>query len=78
LANEKDQAESQCTINIGGVEFEQAERDGKENDYSMMSFLKAWAVYTGMLVMLTPNARQGELVTAISIYTMNLYDLLEK
>ena len=78
LASEKDRAESQRTINIGGVEFEQAERDGKENDYRIMSFFKAWAVYTGILVMLAPNTLQGELATAISIYTMNLYDLLEK
>ena len=31
LATENDRAESQRTISIGGVEFEQAERDGKCN-----------------------------------------------
>jgi len=31
LASEKDRAELQHTISIGGVEFEQAERDGKES-----------------------------------------------
>ena len=78
LASEKDRAESQRTINIGGVEFQQAEREGKEIDYRMMSYFKAWVVYTEILVMLAPNALQGELATAISIYTMNLNDLLEK
>ncbi|KAG0643266.1 hypothetical protein HOY80DRAFT_1020255 [Tuber brumale] len=46
LATEKDRAESQRTISIGGVEFEQAERDEKEAEYRMMSFFKAWAAYT--------------------------------
>ena len=78
MESEKDLAESLLTINIGGVEFEQAERNGKENEYRLISFFKAWAVYTGILVMLAPNALQGELATAISIYTINLYDLLEK
>lgn len=35
LATEKDRAESQRTINIGGVEFEQTEKDGKESEYRM-------------------------------------------
>jgi len=78
LGTEKERAESQRIINIGGVEFEQTERDGKENDYRMMSFFKAWAVYTGIMVMLAPFALQGELATAMAIYMMNLYDLLEK
>ena len=79
LASEKDWAELQCTTNIGGVEFEQAERDRKENDYHMMSCFKAWAVYTRILVtMLARNAQQGELATVISIYRRDLYDLLEK
>jgi len=30
------------------------------------------------LVKLAPDAIQGELATALFIYTMNLYDLLEK
>jgi len=75
---EKERAESQRIINIGGVEFEQTERDGKENDYRMISFFKEWAVYIGILVMLAPFALQGELATAMAIYTMNFYDLLEK
>ena len=33
LATEKERAESQRVISIGGVEFEQAERDGKESEY---------------------------------------------
>ena len=78
LATEKDRAESQRTINIGGVEFEQAERDGKEGEYRMTSFFKAWAAYTGIFIKLAPHMLQGELATALSIYTMNLYDLLEK
>ena len=41
LASEKERAESQRTISIGGVEFEQAERDGKECEYRMSSFFKA-------------------------------------
>jgi len=41
LASEKELAESQRTISIGGVEFEQAERDGKESEYRMSSFFKA-------------------------------------
>ncbi|KAG0136592.1 hypothetical protein HOY82DRAFT_598831 [Tuber indicum] len=63
---------------IGGVEFEQAERDGKESEYRMSSFFKAWAAYSGILVKLAPHGLQGELATALFIYTMNLYDLLEK
>ena len=78
LATEKERAESQRTINIGGIEFEQAERDGKESEYKMSGFFKAWAAYSGILVKLAPHALQGELATALFIYTMNLYDLLEK
>ena len=78
LATEKDRAETQRTINIGGVEFEQAERDGQEGEYRMTAFFKAWAAYGGILVKLAPHALQGELATALAIYTMNLYDLLEK
>ena len=78
LGTEKDRAESQRTINIGGVEFEQAEKDGKESEYQISNFFKAWAAYSGILVKLAPYAIQGELATALFIYTMNLYDLLEK
>jgi len=34
--------------------------------------------YTGILVKPAPPILQGDLATALSIYTMNLYDLLEK
>ena len=78
LASEKERAESQRTISIGGVEFEQAERDGKESEYKMSNFFKAWAAYCGIIVKLAPHMLQGDLATALSIYTMNLYDLLEK
>jgi len=72
LASEKDTAEAQRTINIGGIEFEQAERDGRESEYRMSAFFKAWAAYCGILIKLAPLALQGELATALSIYTMNL------
>jgi len=78
LASEKDRAETHRTINIGGVEFEQAEREGRESEYRMSSFFKAWAVYSGILIKLAPHILQGELATSLCIYTMNLYDLLEK
>jgi len=78
LATEKERAESQPTINIGGVEFEQTEMDGKECEYKMSGFFKAWAAYSGILDKLAPQALQGELATSLFIYTMNLYDLLEK
>ena len=78
LASEKERAESQRTITIGGVEFKQAEHDGKETEYQMMSFFKGWAAYSEILVILAPYGLQGELATALFIYTMNLYDLLEK
>jgi len=78
LASEKERAESHRVINIGGVEFEQAEREGKESEYRMSGFFKAWAAYTGILVKLAPHLLQDELATALSIHTMNLYDLLEK
>ena len=78
LANEKECAESHRIINVGGVEFEQAERERKESKYRMSGFFKAWAAYSGILVKLAPHLLQDELATALSIYTMNLYDLLEK
>lgn len=78
LATEKDRAESQRTINIGRVEFEQTEKDGKDSEFRMSGFFKAWAAYSGILVKLAPNALQGKLATALFIYTMNLNDQLEK
>jgi len=78
LAREKERAESQRTISIGGLEFEQAERDGKESEYRMSSFFKGWAAYCGILVKLAPHGLQGDLATSRSIYTMNLYEVLEK
>ena len=44
----------------------------------MSSFFKAWAAYSGILVELAPEALQSELATSLFIYTMSLYDLLEK
>jgi len=44
----------------------------------MSSYFKAWAPYGGTLVKLAPYPLQGDLETSLSIYTMNLYDLLEK
>ena len=78
LATEKERAETQRTINIGGVECEQMERDGRESEYRMSGFFKAWAAYSGILVKLAPYALQGELATSLFIYTMSVYDLLEK
>lgn len=78
LASEKERAETHWTINIGGIEFEQAERNGKESEYRMSGFFKAWAAYCGILIKLAPYNLQGELAPALFIYTMNLYDLLEK
>jgi len=44
----------------------------------MSGFFKAWAAYCGILIKLAPYTLQGELAMALCIYTMNLYDLLEK
>ena len=33
LASKKERAEANRTIDIGGIEFEQNERDGKDSDY---------------------------------------------
>ena len=44
----------------------------------MSRFCKAWAAYSGIQVKLAPQALQGDLATALFIYTMNLDDLLEK
>ena len=78
LATEKERAETQRTINIGGIEFEQTERDRKESEHRMSSFFKAWATYSRILIKLAPEVLQGELATSLFIYTMSLYDLLEK
>jgi len=78
LASVKDCAETHKTINIGGVEFEQPERDGKESEYRMSAIFQAWAAYCGILIKLAPQALQGELATALCVYKMNCYDLLEK
>jgi len=78
LASEKERAESQRTISIGGVEFEQAEQDGRESEYRMSSFFKAWAAYCGIIVKLAPHMLQGDIASALSIYTINLDDRREK
>jgi len=57
--------------------FEQAERESRESDYRISSFFTAWAAHSGNQVKLAPPLLQGDLGTALSIYTMNLYDLLE-
>ena len=44
----------------------------------MSAFFKAWAAYCGILTKLAPYGVQGDLATSLYIYTMNLYDLLEK
>jgi len=44
----------------------------------MSSFFKVWAVYCGILVKLSPQTLQGDLATGLSIYTINVYELLEK
>jgi len=78
LASKKEPAESQRTISIEGVVFQLVERDGKESEYKMSSFFKAWAAYCGIIVKLAPHWLQGDLATALSIYTMNQSDILEK
>ena len=78
LASEQYRAETEQTISMGGVEFEQAEREGKESQYRMSAFFKAWVAYSGSWVKLAPHPLQGPLPTALFIRTMNLYDLLEK
>ena len=78
LASEKDSAESQRVISIGGLSFEQGEREGKEGEYRMGPFFKAWAAYCGILTKLPPTGLQGDLACALYIYTMNLHDLLER
>jgi len=54
LASEMERAESQRMIRMGGVEFEQAKRDGNSCEYRMSKFFKAWTVYLGILVKLAP------------------------
>jgi len=65
-------------VSIWGHEFAQAEHDGKESEYRMSSFFKAWEAYHRILVKLSPQTLQGDLATGLSIYTMNVYELLEK
>jgi len=77
-STEKKHAESQRTINIGGVEFEQAERDRKQSEYRMRNSFKAWAAYSGILIKLASYSLQAELATALFISRMNLYELWEK
>lgn len=78
LASEKDRAESQRVISIGGVSFEQGEREGKESEYQVGPFFKAWVAYCGILTKLAPGSLQADLACSLFIYTMNLHDLLEK
>ena len=59
LASEKDRAESQRVISIGGVSFEQGEREGKESKYRMGPVFKAWAAYCGILTKLAPTGLQA-------------------
>jgi len=63
---------------MGGMEFDQAERDDREREYRSSSSFKAWTVYSGILVKLAPPLLQGDIATALSIYLINLYDLQEK
>ena len=77
LASEMEPAEEQRTICIGGIKFEQVEKDGKESEYRMGSFFKAGAAYCGILVRLARYSLQGDLATALSIYMLNIYALLE-
>lgn len=60
------------------IKFEQSEKDGKEREYRMGSPFKCWAAYCGILVKLAPQTFQGDMAIALSIYTINLYDLLDK
>jgi len=78
LASEKERAEEQRTIWIEGIKFKQAENEGKESDYRMCGFFQAWVAYCGIFVKLTRHALQGDHATALSIYVMNIYGLLEK
>ena len=76
--SENGRAETHRTINVGGVEFEQAEREGKESEYRVSSLFKSWAVYCEIVIKQAPMGLQGELATALCIYTMKPYELLEK
>lgn len=78
LASEKDRAESQRVISIGGVSFEQGKREGKESEYRMGPFFKAWMAYCGILTKLAPAGLQGDLACSLYIYSQNLHDLLEQ
>ena len=65
-------------INIGGVCFEQGEREGRENEYRMGHFYEVWAAYCGILTKLAPAGLQCDLACFLHIYTMNLHDLPER
>jgi len=65
-------------VSIGGIECKHAEQDGKGSEYRISSFFKVWVADCGILVKLSPQAVQGELATGLSIYTINVYDLLKK
>ena len=67
LASEKDRAESQRVINIGGVCFEQGEREERESEYRMGHFFKAWAAYCGILTKLAPAGLQCDLACSLHI-----------
>ena len=58
--------------------MEQAKKNGNKSEYRMSSVFKAWVAYCGILVKLTPHCLQGDLATALSIYRMNIYHLLER
>jgi len=59
-------------ISFEDIEFEEAERDESQSEYRMGGLFKAWAAYSGILVKLAASLLQGDLATALSIYTINL------
>lgn len=65
LASRKDRVESQRIINIGGMPLEQSELDGKESEYRIRYFFKAWATYCGILIKLAPSGLPGKLGSAL-------------
>jgi len=52
-------------------------KGGQEREYKMCKFFKACVAYSGILVKLALHELQGELVMALFIYSLNLYNLLE-
>lgn len=77
LVTEKDKAEAH-QVTFGGVSFEHGEHEGRESEYRIGPFFKAWASYCGILTMLAPVAFQGELGCALLIYITNLQTLAVK